>query len=500
MKPTINYKSFSYLTIAISMLVWSFLLIRKFYQLGYDDWDLAMYVQAVYGMTQGRFYVPMIGLNFFGDHSNFISFLSVPLMKLFPTPFTLIFLKLILYHLTALSVFTIARYHLGGKLAAFLLGIFLLFPANIYVNIYDFNFDCFAFLLLIWLIFFYKERHFGLYVLTSILLILVKENMPLVLVMMGIAACFSKRKKKLRWIIFSIGLGLVTFILMVKFVIPYFRGVESHGFVARYTHLGGSVEEIIGSVIKRPLHILNMLVSEKHLPYLGNLFGVLLIPALLGISTLALSLPIMLQYLLSNNGPEHTIFFHYNYATVPFIIMASIYGLKFLKTKQSSKRVNLLVFILFVLNATFITEEHIATYKSNMSIMPTEYADTSWAMIEQIPDDATVVATFRYLAPLSIREKLFSFHRYYSKRSLADQAVANNTLYTGKPQLPERIDYALIDFHDAWLYWDLKRNNKFTVEQLEKFFKENKLHPISQKDHVFLFKRIDHEQPLDQTQ
>jgi len=88
-----------------------------------------------------------------------------------------------------------------------------------------------------------------------------------------------------------------------------------------------------------------------------------------------------------------------------------------------------------------------------------------WELVNLVPPDAPVMASFTFLAPLSQRKDLFAFHKMYDPNYQNDQ---------GSYKLPANVRYLLVDFNDPWLADDMFKHPELIKARLDKFFIQNK--------------------------
>jgi uncharacterized membrane protein len=136
-----------------------FLLESKYLHLGYYDWDLAFFTQACWQLLHGSQYVSLVGINYFGDHSYFLSLATLPFFAIAPSPMTLVFLKVIAFVVSAFLFYKIAYPQLGQAKALVLMLLYLLFPANIFSILYEFNPESFAPPILFWMFMSFEAKN-----------------------------------------------------------------------------------------------------------------------------------------------------------------------------------------------------------------------------------------------------------------------------------------------------------------------------------------------------
>ena len=245
-------------------------------------------------------------------------------------PEILFLFQSIVVALGVVPVFALARFKLHNDGLAFIFAlVYLMFPAIQGATLLDFHAVTLAptFLLAA---FYYLEtarpKHFALF---AVLAAVCKEDMALLVMMMGFYAFFINRQPYL---------GLVTIALcfswtfLAVFVIPpAFAGTENIHW-NRYGHLGDSPLHIVLNFFSRPQLVLNHLQEVKALDYLRLLLTPTTFTALFNPITLLLALPSLGINLLSNFPPMQRVnSLIYAASIVPAVLISSIYGVANLK-------------------------------------------------------------------------------------------------------------------------------------------------------------------------
>jgi len=182
----LNNRRLPFIVCAVSFFIWYILLFYKYYHFGYSDWDLAFFTQACWQLLHGSQFTSIAGINYFGDHSYFITLLTLPFFALVPHPLTLVLLKLIAYLTAAYLFYKIAYEALGGASALALMVLYIIFPANIFSLLYEFNPESFAPPILFWMLIAFQKRQWRSFLIASLLLMLIKENMALLVCAFGL--------------------------------------------------------------------------------------------------------------------------------------------------------------------------------------------------------------------------------------------------------------------------------------------------------------------------
>lgn len=424
-----------------ALILWTKILVDKYLRFGYYDWDLAFFSQATWNLMQGDQFSSLFGMNFFANHANFIAYLILPAYAVSPHPMTLVFLKILSLTAGAFILYKIAKENLGWTPAVLLMFLYLIYPANIFALIYEFDFETLAPLFLFLLFYFFKKEKFIPFLITALVTILIKENMPLIIAAFGLYGLFSGKKNKLLWGFLPLVLGIVSFYLLISLIIPAFGIAKTYSYLGNYQHFGSSPVEIVKTALGHPVHVIKMIFDAPRLRLISDLFSPLFYLPFLSPHTLFLGSAIILQHLLSSVGSEHTIYYQYGASMAPFIFLAAV---NFLAVARRRLRpftfytLTGLMFLFSMLNTLSYAKPMVERLYPHMDRLDS----TRWQMVKMIPKDAAVIATFDFLAELSNRKSLYAFYKVYSH---------NYRSFT----LPTEVTYALIDLNDPWLQMEL---------------------------------------------
>ncbi len=453
----------------VAFIFWLGLLTYKYFHFGYYDWDFALYAQVMWSLCHGSLSPSLFGMNFLGNHTEYIAFLLVPLYLVFHHPLALIALKILSYTLGAYILFLIAKRNLPVAFALILMILYLAYPANLYALIYEFHFESLAIGFLFLLFYFFQTQKFIPFSVTMVLTGLIKENMLLVVVAFGIYGLFARDRDRIRWGLIPIVFGLIVFYASVFLVIPTVRQeVTSNGspmwkyspYFSMYQHLGSSPMEIMRTFVFQPWKVFQIILEPYKRGYITGLFGPLLFLAFLSPQIIFLISPVLLQQLLSSAFQYYTIGYHYGATVLPFVFLATIRSWVLLKSKLRPVFYHA-AFFLITLACLF----HIGFYQENVAVRIAQYKDPfdpfCWQMISKIPPQASVTATLSFLAELSQRKSLYSFRAILQGiKGISPQHLKS---------LPE-VSWALIDFEDGWIGDLLRHDPKTFQPRMQDFF------------------------------
>ncbi len=427
----------------------SFLKYRAF---SYNDFDLAIHAQTLWNIWHSSIYSSILGIDFLGNHSHLIIFLLAPVYKLFPHPFTLLFLQSCALGVAAYPVFLLARTFFSSRLAVVISLLYLLYPALGYVNLFEFHPTVFATLFLSFSLLYFIQNKFIKFLIFTVLSLLCQENIALVFIMLGIYALILRRSYK--WVLIPLLTGGAYFIFCAAFLMPHFNK-NTVQFLSIYGHLGKTFPEIIINIITHPVGVLRIIFGGNKLIYLMKLFAPLIFLPFIHPLSLILVLPFLMQHLLSLRGTETTIYYHYAAEMIPFIFLSFILALNFLFKQEKIKKYKFIIISAAVVSTVIFNltlGPYLRVFKGVNDLKRDALDMQKEILLKQVPDGAAVVTTFEFLPRLANRKELYSFHHVY----LGFYTLSN------KPYiLPENTAYALLDVNDLLTFRDFYHPQRF---------------------------------------
>ncbi|MBF0522347.1 MAG: DUF2079 domain-containing protein [Candidatus Omnitrophica bacterium] len=469
----LSYDSFAKLICCLFFLAWFLIHAYRYFYFIYKDWDLAFFTQSMWQMSHGRQYASLFGTKLLANHSNFIAFLILPLFKIIPHPLTLISLKILCITLSGYILYIIAKERLSKGLSIIVMFLYFFYLPNMYGLLYEFDFESLAPLFLFLSYLYYTKNKLIPFYVCALILISIKENMPLIIIAFGIFALFQKGRNKITWGLVPIIAGLTSFYLFTSIVIPFFKGSSEHPYLSHYQALGSKTIMDIGkSFVTKPGSVAKIITQKMNINFLWNIFWPLAFLPLLKPAVLFIVLPIFLQHLLSSVLQEKMIFFYYVLSISPFLFIALVSSLELIKKRTRNWLFSIVILLLIAISA-------INFLKNNRRFIPrifttsihTQLNHKKWEIVQRIPADKSVIATFSFLPALSSRDHLYSFHR----------------IIRNKPHVSDNVDYALIDFNDRGFFYGLYLQPKKMSLRVRDFVQRNNFSVIDSADSVVLF-------------
>lgn len=250
----------------------------------------------------------------------------------------LLVLQSVAVALGALPLFWLARdelraaeYSLPAAEAAGLVlaATYLLFPALEAANLTEFHAAPLMVAPMLLALYYARQGRYGRMWLWALLVMAVKEEMPLLTLMLGLWLVLARREWKqgvglaaasLLWF------GLATFVIVPHYA-PLKYGIEESVYFQRYGELGDSPLQVARSLVTRPGLVWQIVTEPARLQYvLGLLLSAGLILPLLAPEVLLLSLPSLAANLLSSYEAMYSGVYHYSAPVVPFVAAAAAVG------------------------------------------------------------------------------------------------------------------------------------------------------------------------------
>ncbi len=303
-------------------------LFLHYYSFGSRALDLGNFDQAIWNTLHGR---PFHLTNMPGVTSRLslhVEPILLPISLLYliySGPETLFVLQSAVVALGAVPVFALARLKLGSDgLALIFAAAFLMYPPLQGATLLDFHAVTLApaFLLAA---FYYLEtdspRRFALF---AVLAASCKEDIPLLVLMMGVYAFFINRQRRLGAATVALSAGWV---FLAVFVIPQTFAASENIHWGRYSHLGDNALDIVLNFFTQPHLFLAHLQRVDTLNYFRLLLTPTAFTALLNPITLLLAAPSFGINLLSNFPPMQEVnTLIYVAPAVHAVFISSIYG------------------------------------------------------------------------------------------------------------------------------------------------------------------------------
>lgn len=408
----------SFLT-ATYILIFSFLSVKRHFAFA-SNFDLSNMDNTMWNTLHGNFFSLRIAdtiVSRFSIHSDLILIILAPIYLVYDHTRALLILQSVFLGLGAIPVYLIGVKLLKNKvLSLAMVVVYLLNPGLQWTNIYDFHGVSLATPILLATFYFALTKHWKLYWIFVFLSIITKEQISLVIAILGLVLFFVFKERKRG--LLSFGLGIVWFVTMVFVVIPHFSPSGSNWGFSLFSPSYSLPEQSASLVLSR-LDYTSFFTKEAF-QYYNKLLEPYGYTSLLGFPWILLSAPDLGINVLSHHGAMKTITYHYDSGIIPGLIIASFYGIAFIanwlrKNKYTKGYSEIILFsitgIIFLL-----------AFRFNYFYSPLPTTPGCWCfiynvsdddkafkkMLERIPPDAKVTASLEVRPHVNHRHEVYS--------------------------------------------------------------------------------------------
>ena len=301
----------------------SFLRFCNYESRGYD---LGIFDQAIrqYSMFKAPI-VPVKGVDFnlLGDHFHPILALLAPLYWIWDDPRMLGIALAGLLVSTAIPVYLFSRPRFGHLGALFTSAALLLWwPFQAIVN-WEFHEVAFGVPIMAWIIWAFDKSRYWLVVGLATSLLLVREDMGITMVAVGIVLLFHKQWAKAA---LTAVLGLAGYVLVTSYLIPLFSPAGEFTYW-QYTALGASAGAAIIFLLSHPLQSIAILFDHqlKVALWLLSLAPLALLP--LASPYVILGAPLLLSRLFNDRLNTWAPVYQYDAIMAPIFILSAVHVL-----------------------------------------------------------------------------------------------------------------------------------------------------------------------------
>ncbi len=305
--------------------------------------DSAMYEEHVWNLLHGKGFRSYLdqGRPFLGEHIQVIHLAVIPLYLLWPSHLLLELCQSAWLAAGAIPVFRIAQRHSGSSRAAVLMAIaYLLYCPMQYLDIAvtfkTFRPNSFEIPFVLFALDALERGRYRTLLVWLALALLCQEDAATIIAPLGVWIAFrqarfvgvtdSTARRKLAWLGSALAVfGVVYVALVVKVVLPWFRGGADVHFAKYFDEFGGDSNAIVSTVLNHPALFLAKLCGAPSWLFALGLLAPLGFLPLLSPGRLAVAAPLFGVLCLSNmtNSPLH----HFHAPLVPIVVWAAAAGL-----------------------------------------------------------------------------------------------------------------------------------------------------------------------------
>ncbi len=377
--------------------------------LGTFSYDVGLYDQGLWLMSRGHApFVTLMGRNLLGDHASLILLLLIPLYWIAPSTIALLVVQAIVVAGGAIPMYLLAKHLLKSSAMAFCVAFMWL--ANPALNggaMENFHPDSFLALFIPLVLFAAFTKKWRLFAIAVLLSLLVKEDVLLVMVPVGlyVAWRFDKRKGFLTVLASVVATGLGMFVMMKHLI-----GVPTrNGWRIPYGGVGGFLKELV----LHPATVAKYLWDDNRPLYLFKMAAPFAALFVLAPSVAALALPVLASNVVSTFWYQHQIEYHYSIIAIAPLLVATVVGIAKLGPRWG--RVALAGAVACTLVTFTMWGIHpLASHPRVALTAGSPVAKAGLDIIRKIPSDAVVSAYDPLTTHLGHRRQIYFFPNPFS--------------------------------------------------------------------------------------
>jgi uncharacterized membrane protein len=364
------------ITIAFAVL-FSWLSLARHEAFQSHAFDLGNMDQAVWNTLHGRFlrFTDMavgrqVLSNRLAIHVEPLLILLSPLYLLHSGPQTLLILQAVVVASGAVPAYLLARqagidawWSLVFPLA------YLLHPSLQNAVLDDFHAVTLSASLLLWALYLAYRGDTGWFALAAILAALTKEEIGLLVAMLGLLLLYRGRIAAGSR---AIAAGVFWFLLCIAVIIPLANPAGRSPYLGRYAYLGHGLADVLLAPLQHPGLVLTTLTSASRLAYLRDILEPTGYTALTALPVLLLALPALLINMLSTDPTMYSGFYQYSAEVVPFAVGAAAIGIGWL-SRLTRQRVSWGSWVAPVLCLLVLAGASIDTYRDGFTPLARGY-------------------------------------------------------------------------------------------------------------------------------
>ncbi|PRQ05476.1 DUF2079 domain-containing protein [Enhygromyxa salina] len=401
-------------------------------------WDLGIFDNLLYHAAQGHWQTTTVlrGETFTSAHCAPILQLLAPIYAIAPGPETLITTQVVWLASGAIPVYLLAADAFSEWPARRWLGVvfglsWLCHPSLHGVSLFDFHALTLAAPMIVWAVYALETQRVGLWIAMITALLLTREDLPFVVIALGIYALAAGRRRQAALTILA-ALATLAFVKLVLMQDPgiFMPNAESsYRYANRFSKVipdpeTGGATDILATVVSNPGFVIQHALTPAKLIYMATLaLPTLALFVLGGRALWALSFGLAFTALGSGSN-LHNLYLHYTVFSFPAMAAAAVFGLRNLVERlEPPHRTTILVGFAAALTCAGLLAGdrlgalgHSEAFVAGHAPLIRELEDHqreryAWLAdaVQKIPADASVTATDSLGPHVSTRAQLYHF-------------------------------------------------------------------------------------------
>lgn len=390
---------------ALAHALWmSWLQVDMHLGLGTFAYDVGLYDQGVWLLSRGEApFVTLMGRNMLGDHASLILFFVVPFFWVVPGTATLLVIQAFVVAAGAIPLYLFARRVLNsgamGCGAAFL---WLANPAMNGSAMENFHPDSFLGLFIPLALYAAHARKWRLFAVAVVLAVMVKEDVLLVMVPLGMYVAWKYDRKKG---LLAAALSLVVTILGMFVLMRSLIGVPTRN---EWRIPFGGVSGFIKETFTNPIAVVKHIFSGDRPLYLYQMTAPFAGLFILAPGMTLVAVPVILSNMVSTFWYQHSIQYHYSIVVVGPLVCATVLAIS--RLGHQFGKIAMVITCLFTLSTSYLWGQHsLAQTPRGVLGAQSPVAVAARDIISTIPKDAVISVYDPLVTFLAHRKEVYFF-------------------------------------------------------------------------------------------
>ena len=375
--------------------------------LGTAAYDSGLYDQGLWMMSRFRApFVTTMGRNLLGDHTSFILFVLVPFYWVAPGAWILFWSQVAVIGLGAVPVYLYARDSLqSSKIGLFFAVAYLVHPAVLGAVFENYHPDSFLGLFVPLALWAALSSRWGWYVVGVVGALLVKEDVALVIVPLGVWVALNRQK---RVGLITIGAAVATTLIAMFVVMRSLIGVPTRN--AWRIPFGGPTG-FLSAVFTQPRDVVTYFTSEDRPWYLWQMMLPLGFQFIRRPGVAAISALVLFTNVLSTYWYQFHVQYHYSIVAVPALVFGTVWAIQKLPDSGLGGRRVALACVVVCAVLSAVLWSPIPKGRAMPSYWPPSHpvAVAAREVVDVVPDEAVVAAHYRIAPHLAYRDEIYQF-------------------------------------------------------------------------------------------
>lgn len=389
----------------MSIGLWSAWGIDRHNAFGTFGFDFGIFDQGMWLLSRFREpFITIMGVHLFGDHTSFILLPLVPLYWIVPSAKVLIISQAAAISAGAVPLFLLARDKLRSEWLALAVALaFLANPALQWAGWEQFHPDVFEIPLALFALYYMTKRRWILYGVFVFLLLLVKEDVPLMTFVLGL---YVARKYDFRVGLATSLASALWFAGVLWLVLPAFN---QEGTLDAWRVPYGGIGGLLKRLVTHPWDVVALAFNEDKPWYSWQLFASFGLLSLLAPSAVLIAAGPLASNLLSTFWYQYHLQYHYTTLIVAVLAFAAVVGIAhFERLRLRSAGVALLL-AASVLTGWMWGPSQFARHPEPLGDSSPGHVGPIHRLLARIPDDASVSSHYSFITHLTYRREIYEF-------------------------------------------------------------------------------------------